>query len=142
MVLADEVGMGKTFVALAIAYSIAARNPRGPVIVMAPANLIGKWKQDLATFCELYLQNRRLVRREGARHEELTAPEAVRYGTARHSVDLMRLLDDPDPSSLPSHPAGSGRHVPQPDGQVGAAGADLRGTAGSMAADVRRGSSR
>ncbi len=97
VVLADEVGMGKTFVALAIAYSIAARNPRGPVIVMAPANLIGKWKQDLATFCELYLENRRPVRREGARHEELTAPEAVRYGTARHSVDLMRLLDDPDP---------------------------------------------
>ena len=96
VILADEVGMGKTFVALAIAYSIAARNPRGPVIVMAPANLIGKWEQDLATFSELYLENRRPVRREGARREDLTAPEAVRYGTARHSVDLMRLLDDPD----------------------------------------------
>ena len=89
--------MGKTFVALAVAYSIATRNPRGPVIVMVPANLIGKWEQDLATFCELYLENRRPVRREGARREDLTALEAVRYGTARHSVDLMRLLDDPDP---------------------------------------------
>ena len=97
VILADEVGMGKTFVALAIAYSIATRNPRGSVIVMVPANLVGKWEQDLATFCELYLENRRPVRREGARPEELTAPEAVRYGTARHSVDMMRLLDDPPP---------------------------------------------
>ena len=97
VILADEVGMGKTFVALAIAYSVATRNPRGPVIVMVPANLVGKWEQDLATFCELYLENRRPVRREAARREDLTAPDAVRYGTARHSVDLMRLLDDPDP---------------------------------------------
>ena len=48
VILADEVGMGKTFVALAIAYSVATRSPRGPVIVMVPANLIDKWEQDLA----------------------------------------------------------------------------------------------
>ena len=53
MILADEVGMGKTFVALAIAYSVAVRSPRGPVIVMVPANLVDKWEQDLKTFCEL-----------------------------------------------------------------------------------------
>ncbi len=97
VILADEVGMGKTFVALAIAYSIAIRSPRGPVIVMVPANLVGKWEQDLATFCELYLENRRPVRRKGGIGEDLIAPEAVRYGTARHSVDMMRLLDDPPP---------------------------------------------
>src|SRR5262245_42088073 len=56
VVLADEVGMGKTFVALAVAYSVAIRSPRGPVIVMVPANLVDKWEQDLKTFCELYLQ--------------------------------------------------------------------------------------
>ena len=95
VILADEVGTGKTFVALAIAYSVAARNPRGPVIVMVPANLIDKWEQDLATFCELYLENRRPVCRDGARRKDLTVSESVRYGTARHSVALMRLLDDP-----------------------------------------------
>lgn len=95
VILADEVGMGKTFVALAIAYSVAIRSPRGPVIVMVPANLIDKWEQDLATFCELYLDNRRPVCCHGARRKDLIAPEAVRYGTARHSVELMRLLDDP-----------------------------------------------
>ena len=40
VILADEVGMGKTFVALAIATSIALRNPVGPVIVMAPTTLV------------------------------------------------------------------------------------------------------
>ena len=95
VILADEVGMGKTFVALAIAYSVATRSPRGPVIVMVPANLIDKWEQDLATFCELYLDNRHPVCCHGARRKDLIAPESVRYGTARHSVELMRLLDDP-----------------------------------------------
>ena len=95
VILADEVGMGKTFVALAVAYSVATRSPRGPVIVMVPANLIDKWEQDLATFCELYLDNRHPVCCHGATRKDLTVPESVRYGTVRHSVELMRLLDDP-----------------------------------------------
>lgn len=95
VILADEVGMGKTFVALAIGYSVAVRSPRGPVIVMVPANLVDKWEQDLKTFCELYLENRHPVQRDGAMRKELTEPSAVRYGVARHSVELMKLLDDP-----------------------------------------------
>lgn len=95
VILADEVGMGKTFVALAVAYGIATQSPHRPVIVMVPANLIDKWEQDLRTFCELYLDNRHPVRREDATGKTLTGPAAVRYGVARHSVDLMKLLDDP-----------------------------------------------
>ncbi|MBM4094274.1 MAG: hypothetical protein FJ276_33425, partial [Planctomycetes bacterium] len=95
VILADEVGMGKTFVALAVAYGIATQNPRGPVIVMVPANLIDKWEQDLRTFCELYLDNRNPVRRDDATQKALTNPSSVRYGVARHSVDFMKLLDDP-----------------------------------------------
>ncbi len=95
VILADEVGMGKTFVALAIAYSVAIRSPRGPVIVMVPANLVDKWEQDLKTFCELYLENRHPVQCEGATRKALTGRTAVRYGVARHSVELMKLLDDP-----------------------------------------------
>ncbi len=94
VILADEVGMGKTFVALAVAYSVAMRSPRGPVIVMVPPNLIDKWEQDLKTFCELYLKDHRAVHRESATRKELSSPEVVRYGVARHSVDLMKLLDD------------------------------------------------
>lgn len=92
VILADEVGMGKTFVALAIAYSVAMRSPQGPVVVMVPANLIDKWVQDLKTFCELYLENRHPVERDKAERRGQTA---VRYGVARHSVEFLKLLDDP-----------------------------------------------
>ena len=86
--------MGKTFVALAVACSVAIRSPRGPVVVMVPANLIDKWEQDLSTFCELYLDNRHPVRREGATTRALKDPAALRFGVARDSIALMKLLDD------------------------------------------------
>jgi len=95
VILADEVGMGKTFVALGVAYSVAVRSPRGPVVVMVPANLVDKWEQDLKTFCELYLQHRHPVRRDIASRKELVEPTALRYGVGRHSVEFMKLLDDP-----------------------------------------------
>lgn len=95
VILADEVGMGKTFVALAIVYSVAVGRPCGPVIVMVPANLVDKWEQDLKTFCELYLENRYSVRKGAAVQENLVDASALRYGVARHSVELMKLLDDP-----------------------------------------------
>lgn len=95
VILADEVGMGKTFVALAVAYSVAMRSPKGPVIVMLPSNLVDKWKQDLSTFCELYLKGRRPLDRDVATSKEGADPTVLRYGIALHSVDLMKLLDDP-----------------------------------------------
>lgn len=53
LILADEVGMGKTFVALAVAVSVALEN-RGkrPVVVMVPSSLKEKWPADFALFCE------------------------------------------------------------------------------------------
>jgi superfamily II DNA or RNA helicase len=95
VILADEVGMGKTFVALAVAYSVATSSLRGPVIVMVPANLMAKWEQDLKTFCELYLENRQPVERNETSVKYLANAKAVRYGIARHSIELMKLLDDP-----------------------------------------------
>lgn len=95
VILADEVGMGKTFVALGVAYSFAVGIQCGPVIVMVPANLVDKWEQDLKTFCELYLDNRQPVRKDFATRAEITASRSIRYGVARTSVELMKLLDDP-----------------------------------------------
>ena len=95
LILADEVGMGKTFVALAVAFCVAENNPRGPVVVLAPSNLIAKWEQDLKVFCELYLENRRPLSKENAPRSELTRPEAFRYAVARHSIEFLKLLDDP-----------------------------------------------
>jgi superfamily II DNA or RNA helicase len=94
VVLADEVGMGKTYVALAIAYSIAVQSSRGPVIIMVPANLVDKWEQDLKAFCDLYLVDRKAVRVDLASDAEKKTASSLRYGTARHSVELMKLLDD------------------------------------------------
>lgn len=94
VVLADEVGMGKTFVALGIAYSVAACSPQGPVIIMVPPNLVGKWEQDLKTFCELYVDGRVPVDQNEATQRELRASTSLRYGVARHSIELLRLLDD------------------------------------------------
>lgn len=94
VILADEVGMGKTFVALAAAYCIASQSKRGPAIIMVPPNLIDKWEQDLKTFCELYLDGPMPVDRDTASPKELRSKDAFRYGIARHSVELMKLLDD------------------------------------------------
>ncbi len=53
VVLADEVGMGKTFVALAVAASILVdRLGEGTVVVMVPPSLRDKWPKDWAVFCE------------------------------------------------------------------------------------------
>jgi ERCC4-related helicase len=98
VVVADEVGMGKTFVALAAAYAIARRSRRGPVVIMVPPNLLGKWEQDLKTFCDLYLSGVHAVDRDAAAQRELRGKECLRYGIARHSVDLMKLTDDRSPT--------------------------------------------
>lgn len=94
VVLADEVGMGKTFVALAVAYSVAVHSPKGPVIIMAPANLVDKWERDWKTFAELYLPDRMLVNRNEAPCKAVNGRKVVRYAVARHSIKLLKLLDD------------------------------------------------
>jgi superfamily II DNA or RNA helicase len=53
VVLADEVGMGKTYVALAVAASVIASNRgrrSGPVVVMVPSRLRRKWQREWEQF--------------------------------------------------------------------------------------------
>lgn len=94
IILADEVGMGKTYVALAAAFCISTNSRRGPVIIMVPPNLIDKWEQDLRTFCELYLNEVTPICRHEAAPDAQAQAGAWRYGRARHSVELLKLLDD------------------------------------------------
>ncbi len=56
VILADEVGMGKTFVALAVAVSVVEAN-RGkqPVIVMVPPAVQNKWPRDWTFFSQVLL---------------------------------------------------------------------------------------
>ena len=80
LVLADEVGMGKTFVALAVAVSVAlADRKRRPVVVMVPSSLRDKWPKDMAVFKERCLP------------AEVSAK--VRVGTAERSVEFLKLLE-------------------------------------------------
>lgn len=54
LVLADEVGMGKTFVALGVAIAAALSDKqRRPVVVMVPSSLHEKWPRDFGVFRDL-----------------------------------------------------------------------------------------
>lgn len=81
VILADEVGMGKTFVALAVAASILLdRKDAGPVVIMTPPNLRDKWPKDWGVF----LANCMPVHKD-----------RLRAATAESGVEFLRLLDDP-----------------------------------------------
>lgn len=81
VILADEVGMGKTFVALAVAISILLERPNGdPVVVMSPPSLRDKWPQDWEVFNQMCLAKDLRGR--------------FRSAAAHSGVDFLRLLDD------------------------------------------------
>jgi len=82
LILADEVGMGKTFVSLAVAVSVALNDKaRRPVVVMVPSSLKEKWPRDFALFKEKCLP------------PELAAK--LECGVAERTVQFLKFLDDP-----------------------------------------------
>jgi hypothetical protein len=82
VVLADEVGMGKTFVALAVAVSVLLdRRNAGPVVVMSPPSLREKWPKDWGVFRAKCLSD--------------SLRERFRADTANTGIEFLRLLDDP-----------------------------------------------
>ena len=81
LILADEVGMGKTFVALGVATSIAlSKDCVQPVVIMVPSGLMDKWPADFNAFKEHCLSE------EAAKH--------VRCKSAGNVLDFLKLLDD------------------------------------------------
>jgi Helicase conserved C-terminal domain len=83
LVLADEVGMGKTFVALSVAiFAAVADKGKRPVVIMVPPSLREKWPHDWEVFKELCLKN----------HPE---GQSLKEGRAHTGLDFFRLLDDP-----------------------------------------------
>lgn len=83
VILGDEVGMGKTFVALAVTSAYVIRDPTRPVVVMVPRGVVGKWQRDSETFRNDCLGN----------DEERTR---FRVRTAETGVEFLKLLDDPE----------------------------------------------
>lgn len=81
LVLADEVGMGKTYVALAVAVSVLeATRRKKPVVVMVPPAVAQKWRTEWAVFAERCLSP----------DHGLRVSEPVGRGS-----EFLKLLDDP-----------------------------------------------
>jgi ERCC4-related helicase len=82
VILADEVGMGKTFVALAVAVSVALKNRGGrPVVVMVPSTLKEKWPNDFHLFKEKCLPT--------------GLGKRITCETAEKAIHFLRLVDKP-----------------------------------------------
>lgn len=82
VVLADEVGMGKTYVALAVAVSvIEATKGRQPVVVMVPSSVASKWPREWEVFQERCMGPGKVIR----------APATC----VKNGSDFLKLLDDP-----------------------------------------------
>jgi len=82
LILADEVGMGKTFVALAVALSVQLSDEkRRPVVIMVPPSLKDKWPRDFSLFMEKCLPEK--------------ARRSISFARAESAVEFLKLLDDP-----------------------------------------------
>ena len=82
VLLSDEVGMGKTYVGLAVAASVitATKGRQGPVVIMVPARLRRKWQREWEQF---------------KRHCSLNgALDWIRDTYAHSPTDFFKLLDD------------------------------------------------
>jgi len=81
VVLADEVGMGKTFVALGVAM-MAALSDRGrrPVVVMVPSSLHAKWPNDFSVFMK-----------HAIKHAE---DKRLSMAKADSGLEFFRLIDN------------------------------------------------
>ena len=83
LILADEVGMGKTFVSLAVAASVAvADKQRRPVVIMVPTNLLDKWDRDYKVFANSCWKGRDKLPLQSAK--------------AKDAATFLKLLDDPE----------------------------------------------
>lgn len=82
VILGDEVGMGKTFVALAVAAAHVVKDPSRPVVVMVPIGVVGKWKRDSETFRISCLRSDK-------------ERDRFRVRVADTGVEFLKLLDDP-----------------------------------------------
>ena len=85
VVLADEVGMGKTYVALAVVASVLLATRRGgdPVVVMVPPGLAGKWQREWQQF------------KANCVRGDALAWMDQRDRFARSPTEFFKLLDDP-----------------------------------------------
>lgn len=81
IVLADEVGMGKTFVALGVAMATAlADKGRRPVVIMVPSSVHEKWPRDFAVFTDLVIKH--------------SQDKVLRAEPAASALEFFKLIDN------------------------------------------------
>ncbi|MCX7632588.1 MAG: helicase-related protein [Turneriella sp.] len=83
VILADEVGMGKTFVAMAVIASVLEserHNLSAPVVVMVPPGILTKWLRDWQQFKTLCVHNNALA--------------WVQERVVQKSVEFLHVLDE------------------------------------------------
>ena len=83
VILADEVGMGKTYVALAVVASVllSTQDDTHPVVVMMPPGLAGKWRKEWEQFKSLCCRDTAVLNR-------------IRSAYVETPTEFLRLLDD------------------------------------------------
>ena len=81
LILADDVGMGKTFVALAVAASVVQGGRGRQVVIMVPSAVADKWPKDWSVFREKCLAGGPAIR---------ATEKTVTKGS-----EFLKLLDDP-----------------------------------------------
>lgn len=82
IILADEVGMGKTFVAMAVACSVVLfeNKKRRPVVIMVPPSLKEKWPKDFKLFKERCLK--------------VNVAESITSRSVESAIEFLKLLED------------------------------------------------
>lgn len=85
VILADEVGMGKTFVSFAVAAAVvhSTNGRNGPVIFLVPSHMLDKWQSDWDTFCQYCI------------HDEVLKKK-LKMGTLDSVADLLRERERPN----------------------------------------------
>jgi superfamily II DNA or RNA helicase len=83
VILSDEVGMGKTYVALAVVASVllSTKNDPHPVVVMLPPGLIDKWQRDWEDFKSLCCR-------------DAAALNGIRAKRVENPTDLFKLINE------------------------------------------------
>jgi len=96
VVLADEVGMGKTFVAFAVAAAVihSTNGAKGPVLFLVPSHMLDKWRDDWQKFrdyCVLDSQLKKKLELKTLEHASDLLRERAKPNNERAPVLLMKL---------------------------------------------------
>ena len=117
ILVADEVGLGKTIEAGFVIMETVARNPRARVVVVCPAGLRSKWREEMASRFGLTFEvlDRSTARRRVAegidRQDDSTLRAIVSYETIRGDEFLNAIKEEDGPDLLVVDEAHRTRHA-------------------------------